>query len=330
MKELYNADTKERFLVEMMDNGNISEQSAVNYRRLFLSISDAELKLDKDVNLFTFEELEDVLISFNVATRNTAESYGRIISSYLNWSVKEGLCEENKLKKLKPDDFVAYINKDQEYISYKQLMQIEDMCVNYQDSVIIRLLFLGVGGKRVSEIRNLKKSDIDFYGKRLKLTESLKEDKEGYPIRSTERYMNVDDRTLAMLQKAINEKTYQKKNGDMDFRDNIRPYTDLMDNEYVFRPSVTRTEKSRAVVNKHVLYRRVQTIADFLGSHERFTPKYIQQCGQIYYANQIIQNDTVTLDDLKMVADQFNINSYHNFKGLLTIENIRAVYPAGE
>uniref|UniRef100_UPI00406C8B6D hypothetical protein n=1 Tax=Peribacillus sp. FSL E2-0159 TaxID=2975289 RepID=UPI00406C8B6D len=59
--------------------------------------------------------------------------------------------------------------------------------MNYQDSVILHLLFIGVGGKQLSEIRNLNKKDIDWENGRLRLVNSLKEDIYGNPLKFTER-----------------------------------------------------------------------------------------------------------------------------------------------
>src|SRR5690606_10309512 len=167
---IFNEEVKNEFL------NTISEKTRQNYRRIFTITFKHELILNKDINQFTLKEIEKVLWSFKSKTRNTIESYGRIISSYLNWCVKTGLISKNVMEDMKPDDFEKFIHDDSEYMSEKQLRRIEDMCNNYQDAVIIRLLFIGAGGKKLSEIRNLKISDIDFENKRLNSTETLKED----------------------------------------------------------------------------------------------------------------------------------------------------------
>jgi integrase len=323
---IYNESTKSYFLRDMIESKTITEETSKNYTRIFGITADKEKALQKDLNQFTLEELETILFDFKAKTRNTIETYGRIISSYLNWSVQHGKAPHNPLTELKPDDFEKYIINEEQYFTEKQLRRWEDRCTNYQDAVIIRLLFMGVSGRQMSEIRNLKKVDVDIENKRLRLINTLKADEKGMPIKFTERYLDIDDRTLELIEGAMGENIYVKKNGEMEERENIRPYTDLVKNDYVVRASITRTENWNSPVDKFVIYRRIDTIANSLGI-EDLTAKFIQRSGMIYNANSLIQNDNFSLDDLKIVADRFNVKSYHNLKGFLTIENILKTYP---
>ena len=318
---IYNPELKEQFL------NTINEKTRQSYRRIFTITFKHELMLNKDINQFSLKEIEKVLWSFKSRTRNTIESYGRIISSYLNWCVKIGLISKNVMEDMKPDDFEKFIHDEPSYISEEQLRKIEDMCNNYQDAAILRLLFIGVGGKRLSEIRNLKVSDVDFENKRLRLIDVLKEDEKGAPLKYTERFIDVDERTLSLIKGASNQKIYLKRNGEITptEHNNIRPFTDLVQNDYVIRPSITKTDNYYAPVDKFVIYRRLNMIKDTLGL-DRFNAKFIQQSGMLYFANKIVEGDKVSLIDLKIVADQFNIKSYHNLKGIVTMDNIRKIY----
>lgn len=323
---LFNADDKVRFLDSMIKQDIITGETAKNYERILGLATDLEEALGKDINQFTFEELETVMYGFKANNRNTVETYSRIISSYLNWSVNEGLAKANLLSDLKPNDFSKYLTNDESYFSIKQIERWEDRMENYQDAVIVRLLFLGVGGKQMSEIRNLKKSDINITNKRIKLTNTLKADENGLPIKFTERHLYVDERTIELIIGAMEQTTYAKRNGDMDFNPHVRPFTDLVDNEYVIRSSITRTENFNYPVDKFVIYRRIQMLSEMLGI-EDFTAKLIQRSGMIAYASEIMQNGELPLDDLKIVADRFGVKSYHNLKGFLTVDNIIKTYP---
>lgn len=314
---LFNKRDKIKFL-----NG-VKEGTRQSYERIFKFTSQFESALNKDINLFTKNELETVLRKFEASNRNTIESYARIISSYLNWSVKNNLTPVNLLSDFKPDDFEKYLKNNEEYITEKKLRRYEDQCENYQDAVILRLLFSGVGGKQMSEIRNLKKSHIDFDKMEIKLIESLKEEN-GIPVKFTERYLKVDRRTLDLIEGAINQKTYSKRNGMMEEINNIRPFTDLVNNEYVIRSSITKTDHINTPVDKFVIYRRIATISETLGIDIK--AKFIQRSGMIFQASKLIQDDNISLDDLKIIANQFNIKSYHNLKGFISIDSIRRIY----
>lgn len=316
---LFNQKTKEAYLDEMKDT---TRQS---YERIFKITEEYETALNKDINEFNERELETVLYNFKANNRNTIESYSRIISSYLNWSVKNKLSSINHLERYKPDDFEKFLINEEEYISENKLRRYEDRCENFQDAVILHLLFMGVSGKQMSEIRNLKKEDVDFEKMELRLVNTLKEGKDGFPEKYTERYLKVDERTIYLIKGAIEQEIYTKRNGQMVQRDNVRPYTDLVKNDYVVRASITKTENMYAPVDKFVVYRRIAIVSETLGID--LTAKFIQRSGMMFHANELIQNEELSLDDLKIVANRFNMKSYHNLKGILTVEHIRATYP---
>ncbi|UUV47094.1 site-specific tyrosine recombinase [Bacillus phage vB_BanS-Thrax5] len=310
--------------------GEIAESTAKSYKRIFEYAKPHEESLDKELRFFSLEEMETVLYGFKANTRNTVETYGRIISSYLNWCVEHGYTKNNVLKELKPTDFEKYLTNMEKYMTEKQLTRYEDRCVNAQDSVILRLSFIGVGGKQMSEIRNLKKSDIDWANGRIHLTNTLKEDDNGFPLKYTQRYLEVDERTLDILQEAIDQKEYEKKNGQMDENEHVGRFTNLIDNDYVIRASITNLKDGDNInkpADKFVIYRRLDVIKETLHI-PTLTAKYIQRSGMVYYANELMKQvgDEMTLDELKVIADRYNMKSYHNLKGFLTIDNIRQTY----
>lgn len=316
---LFNEEAKKRFLAE------IRESTRKSYERIFKITQSYESALEKDINQFTLQELETILYEFKANNRNTIESYSRIISSYLNWSVQEGLASENALAMFKPDDFDKYISNEEVYLTEKILKRQEDRCENYQDSVILRLLFIGVGGKQLSEIRNLNRNDIDYDKKQIRLVNTLKEDEKGNPIKFTERFLNIDEHTLKLIDGSLDQRKYIKRNGLMEQRENIRNYTDLVENDFVVRASITKTDNWIYPVDRFVIYRRVQMLSETLGLD--LTTKFIQRSGMIYYAKELTKGEVEpSLDDLKMIADRFNMKSYHNLKGLLTLENIKKTY----
>src|SRR5690606_32760586 len=146
-------------------------------------------------------EIESVLYGFEANNRNTVESYGRIISSYLNWSVKNKIREDNPLTSFKPGDFEKYLTNDEIYMSDKQLRRYEDQCENPQDAVILRLLFEGLSGKELSEICNLKKTDVDRENNRLFLMDAGS---------NSGRILPVEQRTIDLIDAAIAQRMYRK------------------------------------------------------------------------------------------------------------------------
>lgn len=318
---IFNHKLKEKFITDMINNNNINPQTAKTYMRIFILSSRKEFKLNKDLSDFTFNEIEDVLISFNSNNVNTIQSYGRVISSYLNWCESNKIISRNLMSDLKSADFGNYLTNKEKYLTEKELQYIENNCINYQDAVILRLLFEGVSGKSFSEIINLRKTDINEDTNELRLREEI-----GNTNSFSERIIKVSDRAMFLIIKAMSEKVYYKKNGEMNHHDNINPYTELVDNNFIIRPSITKTDIGNKPVNKHVIYRRIKAIADSLGDGN-ITSKLIQRSGMLFYAKEIIKdNNKISLDNLKVVASKFNFKSYHNLKGYITIENIKETY----
>ncbi|MGV4321166.1 phage lytic cycle repressor MrpR family protein [Bacillus mojavensis] len=325
---LFNIKLKNAFLDDMVSSGQISEKTADNYSRILQKTFEHEMALEKDLNEFTLDELETVMYDFKANNRNTIESYARIISSYLNWSKNKGYSYTNHLATLKSSDFDKYLTNDEVYISESRLKRYEAMCANYQDSVIMRLLFMGVGGKKMSEIRNLSIGDVDKVNNRLRLVNTLTEDDERNPLEYTERYIDVDDYTIALIEGAYDQEHYWKKNGDMDARENIKPYVDLVRNDYIVRSTTPRADHVNSPVDKFVIYRRMENLADVFGM-KKLTPKFIQRSGMIYHVKNLVnaKGGDLSLNDIKIVAHRFNLKSYHNIKGFLTMENIMKTYP---
>lgn len=328
----FNEPLKRKFLEDMVKNENISEETAKNYERILLLTSELEKKLNKDLNEFDFKELETVLYNYKSNNRNTIETYARIISSYLNWSVKSNLIQHNELEHLKPDDFVKYLLEGEIYYTEKQLRRWENRMENYQDAVIVRLLFLGVGGKQLSELRNLKISDVDRENKKIRLVNTLTEDKAtGLPIKYGIRYLDIkDEYTFDLIEGAFNQRTYMKRNAEVSEGNENRSIgaLDLVINNYVVRSSITKTENFSYPVDKFVIYRRIQMLSEVFGI-ANFTAKLIQRSGMVWYGYNFMKDNTsneLLLEDMKMVAEKFNMKSYHNLKGFLTTENILKTY----
>ncbi|SDJ08735.1 phage lytic cycle repressor MrpR family protein [Salimicrobium halophilum] len=324
--ELFNQQLKEDYFTHLLKNGQVNRESVKSYARLMERLSPAEENRNKDVMHFSFEEMEDILRGFQTRFRGTIESYARIISTYLNWAVMQGYISENVLQRLNPKDFNAYVIEQDLFLTNSQLMRYEDNLENYQDAVILRLLFEGVCGRQMSELRNLKyqREFVDEETNTLKLIHSLEEDDSGRPVKYWERYLKVEDRSLHLVKRASEENYYYKSNGDMaDTTGRIREYTDLIRNDYVLRPSNTKTIIMNNPIDKHVIYYRLNRISDVLGI-DRLTSKFILRSGMIHFAKTIVdENQGVTLADIKIVAERFNVKSYHNLKGFLTDENLQ-------
>lgn len=306
-KPVFNLETKENFL----ENYNI-EGTRKNYLRVFTKTAPLEQKMGKDLYEFNEKELSKALKAFDSRNRATLESYARYISSYLNWAISEGLAEVNLLEKLKPNDFLRFVVHQEQYITEEFLTKIENQMENYQDSVISRLIFEGVGGKGFTELLNLKEEDVDFENCTLTLYE---ETNDGIKIRE----LKVSLHAIELIRGALNQKRYVKRNGNSVGRG---AFLELKDNGYVIKTAMTNAETNEAT-GIDTIYRRLRVIEEDLGL-DSFKAKLIQRSGIINMASKISKKGVrVDSDILKEVAKRYKVNTIHSMRSYVTEENLK-------
>lgn len=306
-KPVFNVDIKEEFLKEFNVEG-----TRKNYLRIFTKTEPVEDKLGKDLYQFDEKELGKLLKTFDSKNRATLESYGRYISSYLNWAVGKGLIEVNLLEKLRPNDFLKFVVHKEKYLTESYLTRLESQMENYQDAVISRLIFEGVGGKGFSELLNLKEEDVDFDKNTLHLTENTKSGQ-------VTRDLKVSTHTMEIIKGALNQKRYLKRNGNSVGRGS---FLELRDNGYVIKTAVTNAETEEAT-GIDTIYRRLRVIEEDLGL-DSFKAKFIQRSGIINMASKIAKKGVrVDSDILKQIAKRYKINTIHTMRSYVTEENLK-------
>jgi integrase len=291
------------------------------YKRIFVKSASNEVRFGKDLFDFDLELIEDVLTDLDPLTPTVSQTNGRIVSAYITWAIDKGYKKNkiNLLKSVEAEYFSKFVDKSKKiYFSYDEIMDAEKFCENAQDSVVIRLLFENVQGKEASEIRNLRNEDgmIDWDNNTLTLV-----DKDG-----SKRTVEVSDRAMYLIEEALAETTYYKRNGMMEERDNVREFTDLMDNNYVIRNSITKSKNVNGAVNEWVIYRRVTLIGELL-SIPYFTTKNIVRSGMIYMAYQLLKKDgKLEKEQYVQIAERFRIKNWYTLKEYCNLEIIEGLY----
>lgn len=306
-KPIFNVETKEEFLKAFDVEGTRN-----NYLRIFTKTEPIEEKLGKDLYEFNEKELSKLLKAFDSKNRATLESYGRYVSSYLNWAVEKELTDVNLLEKLKPKDFLKFVVNEEKYLTERFLTRLESQMENYQDAVISRLIFEGVGGKGFSELLNLKEEDVDFDKNILHLVEDTNNGK-------VERDLKVSNHTIEIIKGALNQKKYAKRNGNSVGRGS---FLELKDNGYVIKTAFTNAETDGAT-GIDTIYRRLRVIEQDLGL-DSFKAKFIQRSGILNMASKIAKKGVrVDSDILKQIAKRYKINTIHTMRSYLTEENLK-------
>lgn len=304
---LYENEIKNDFL------STLKEDTAVTYRRILKLVQKNEKELGKGISTFDKEDMKKVLSDFKANNINTLAAYNSSLSRYLEFCVNKDFVNKNVSKEFSIKELHDYISSET-YLSEKKLRRIEDQLANYQDAVILRLIFEGVSGRGFTELLNLRKQDINYETNTLHLRNEVK------PSVMVSRDIVVSDRAIELIKGAIDQKKYYKLNGASN-----RGVTSLYNTDYVIRASTTTKEQVGAKASLTVMHHRIKIVEDYFG-FDRLKAKLIQRSGMLNYALSTVSDvQNITLDDIKRVAIRFNIRNFDNLRGIITPANLSQV-----
>lgn len=293
----FNSDSKLKFLELYPSNTQLS------YSRIFEKSKPYEDRYNKDLSLFTIEQIEDVLHELKPLTHSASHVNGRIVTAYIDWCIenpsKNANPRTNQIKDKPMNWFERFVDEEiQLYFSESTIRKIEEDCVNYQDMVLIRLLFEGVQGKKLAEIRNLRKDDINYQTGEVTLM-----DDDG-----NTRPFVLSERALFLIKRSNNVNEYFKRNGQIE-DEAYGAITNLVDNNYVIRTSITRTDMKDRPVDKMVIYRRIQIISETLG-FPALNPKNIVRSGIIFEGKKLLdKHRKLEKEEYIQISKVYNMNS---------------------
>lgn len=112
-----------------------------------------------DIRIYLYETQKRTGVS-----NRTLDGKRLVINTFMDWCWKEGYIPNNPCASIKP---IKFEEKPREPLSSMELEIVRDACENYRDKAIIELFYST--GCRLSEMVNLKISDIDFASKEVHL-----------------------------------------------------------------------------------------------------------------------------------------------------------------
>ncbi|ATF13604.1 hypothetical protein A616_16945 [Brevibacillus brevis X23] len=321
---IFNEQVKNRFMEE------ISDDSKGPYERIFIRSSLVEASLNRDMYDFNIKEIENVLFHLKPKTAAASKSNISIISSYIDWAIEEGY-RSNTINPMRYqfDNWAEKFLDDNIKLFYSK-MEIDEIinrCRNAQDAVIISLLFYGANGREVSELRNLRTSDVSLETSEVILTD----DKDGQT-----RIIKVPSECIALIKQADMQTEYYKRNGHINPNSrNTKEVSQLIETGYVIKPAKTKTVHIEQV-NTHLIYARLSTISEMFVL-ENFTVKNIQRSGMLYHAKEILERDgKLEKEQYLEVCEQFGVGkinnngyegyNWHPMKEYINIDMIKQIY----
>ncbi|AJA41465.1 integrase [Geobacillus virus E3] len=326
MSKMYNEEVKETFLQYLIDEEGYTDETVHVFRFVFYKSYDVEDILQKDMYDFNMSELKQVLLNANKSTLNSVRAFASMMKKYIDWAIHTGLVNSNinPMDMFTTKDYEECIDRSRKlFISEDELIEIENRLANYQDKIILRLLFEGVNGYEVSELINLKKDDVDYANKRLRL----------YDNKNGERFINVSDRCLDIIEKAIREETYYARNAEKESKHGKDEY-EYFETEHVIKNVLTGRTKKPA--DKNVIYRRIYLIKE-LFDMPYLTVKNVWRSGMIKMAVDLYKEEgELTNKQLAKIAEQFGLGkiinnghetyNYHAMRQFINRDNILDLY----
>lgn len=292
---MFNPELKTAFLHRYKEN----TQKA--YTRVFNLAMRFEREKKKDLFTFTLDEIEAVLRSFHASTGDSLNTAGRTISAYLNWAMTEGLKQDgNPLESVTKEWFKNLVGSHHRFYSKQEIDEVINQCNNYQDSVILSLLFEGAAGREVSELRNLKREHINDDNRTVILINHNDERRE----------IPVSEQCMKLLFGAINQKEYLKGNGEIK-GDHLKVVSELIETGYVIKPSKTRNAHFEQA-SPFLIYSRLSSLEEYFGL-DNLRVKTIQRSGMIWMGKQLLERDGVLgKEQYYEICERFAISKVMN------------------
>ena len=187
---------------------DMSISTRKSFDTLFRNIEEYEDVIDKAIDEWTKEDCLDMLASLGIKKANTIAVKWSLLKKYLIYIGNTVYREVTK------DDLENIDSSVLRYIPYEEVILGLDVFENYIDKAIVLLLRNGI---RSDEYRLIKHEDIDVENNTIKLSN---------------RVVRVDDYTMDILVKAMNERGYKMNIKD---KSNYNYYHYNMESPYLIK-----------------------------------------------------------------------------------------------
>lgn len=299
--DLYNGSRKEMFLDSYEDAG-----TRVNYKYVLAKCEPYEQRLDKDLGDFNHEDLDMLLHGLNAKSLQSISYQVSVIQKYIKFAIEEGFSNNSinyaTLPSFSGQSLNVYVNtiwREQRIMNREDIYKtIIEETENAQDGVIFALLFEGVYGEGLSELRNLKKSDVD--GNRIHLTDESGE----------QRSILVSSECISIVNEAAQQEEYFKTILADDGKVHAEKY-ELYDSEFVLR--LIDRKGAEDQISAQAIRQRFKKIKDFYKNHY-LTPSSVRLSGMIDMARHIVKErnlssiEDLTTEHYQLINRQFGLD----------------------
>jgi len=304
--KLYNKDIKIGFAKNYSTNADTQQMVLYDFQR----ISVLEKKLDKDLALFNYEDISEVLKYLLASSEASIKRTLSVFAMYRDWYVGKDVHRYgiglnyfklySKYENIK--EFVPTDKIDNMYISEEELQIILTRLVNAQDKALLLALYEGVKGAEMHELRHLSIKDINTERNTLKLINK------GGSIRT----IGVTKQLVDMLIQANKQDFIVKNNGVQTpgMKSLLRP---LACSIYIFKVGVSSKNQGKdEPMMLSTLNTAIRRIRGYEGGEFEFiTPSSIYTSGMI---NKVIFEykqgfiEDINTDTIAKVMNNYELN----------------------
>lgn len=257
----------------------------------------------KNADLYTFNKEECLEILNSIASASIALKLAvrSLMTTYHSWAITRGfnISGINPMKSITQNDLM--VNKralEDKYYSLDELWsKISKINLPAQFKICVMLIRYGILGRKMSELKNLKWSDIDYENHIIRVYDEKDVDHIDEPIR----IIRMDDKLEWLLKQAYNEEGYdtqiEKKKTSYVRRNNFNKYV-----ETVIRPLSSVEEIKESVINARI----VEIGNEF---NRRMIPLDLKFSAKFDRLEEIRkENGSLISDDIMEVQEEFGDN----------------------
>lgn len=247
------------------DKENITKKTYMDCYKS--AIAPLEIYKEKDLYKFIEDDIVELFDSLPTTSVNVKRMVWNFINSYFIWAESKGmlLTHHNPLQSLDKDELFELNLKAfrKQFLTMDETYELCEKAIkngsNYQDCIIILLARYGVNGKALSEILNLKEEDIDAERKKLRIVEETA---------GEIRELDIDDRLLDWIERAIDCYVYDYKRTKTTINDKGDEVVEYLDNEKEYHENgriVKSQSEDDEIEKKDNAYRRIAKVCESAG-----------------------------------------------------------------
>ena len=289
------------------------ENKSIDYRSIFETTYDLEIDLDKDLSDFSLEQFEYAMTLINPNSEGYAAGVRVCFQNYIDF-VKINTDYINPIKtitefyKTKKEWSNQFVPSASTFLSDSKILEIENLCLNKQDAVIFRLLFIGLNKEEVGYLMfsNVKKEYIELNNRQIK----------------------IDERDYNLIIDAYTQPVYKQYNPAMQKKARPPlPFLDI-DKDYVVKRTTKRNTIDFARNSPQFIADRIKNVAILLRLGD-ISATDISQSGLLYASKDYFKNterERLSGSDYMKLGYIFGLTTMGILSSICTLSNIQKVY----